>query len=300
MRVVFLGNHTVGVTALSVLEQCAEIVGVIAHPEDPEDGVCYQSVYEYANSRSFPVIRGKATEPGVADFIALTKPDLIWITDYRYLLPAELLSIATLGTINLHPSLLPRYRGRAPINWAILYGETKLGLTAHFVDEGMDSGDIIMQESFELSINEDVGDALRKLLPLYASITRRILNDLQSGNIVRQKQNTADATCYPARKPSDGQIDWDKNASVILNMVRAVAPPYPGAFSFLGNKKIIIKKANLSQSIRSANAGSVIGFEQGAPIVACGEGVLVLREIESVDGGHCPIDVGDVFRIKDS
>lgn len=298
MRVVFLGNHTVGVTALSVLADGAEVVGVVAHPADLEDGVCYQSVYEYAKSHSLPVIRGKATEPGVADFIAKAVPDLIWITDYRYLLPAHLLCIAPLGTINLHPSLLPRYRGRAPINWAILHGETELGLTAHFVDEGMDSGDIIEQERFELSINEDVGDALRKLLPLYASVTRRILNNLQTGNVVRRKQDDTGVTCYPARKPKDGQIDWNQPAVAIMNMIRAVAAPYPGAFTFLGDAKILIWKARLAQPCLSGHAGLIIGFEQEAPVVACGEGALVLSEIEFADAGDCKIELGDKLTMK--
>ncbi len=298
MRVVFLGNHTVGVTALSVLADEAEVVGVVAHPADMEDGVCYQSVHAYAKSRGLPVIRGKATEPCVADFIAKAMPDLIWITDYRYLLSAHLLNIAPLGAINLHPSLLPKYRGRAPINWAILRGETELGLTAHFVDEGIDSGDIIEQERFEFSPSEYVGDALSKLLPLYASVTRRILNNLHIGNVVRLKQDDAGATCYLARKPKDGLIDWNESAVTILNLVRAVATPYPGAFTFLGETKIIVWKARLAKPWPGGVAGLVIGFEDCAPVVACGEGALVLSDIEFLDAGYCPIEVGNRLIMK--
>lgn len=298
MRVVFLGNHTVGVTALSVLAAGAEVVGVVAHPLDPEDGVLYQSVYEYAKSCGFSVIRGKASEPRVADFIAEAQPDLLWITDYRYLLPVHLLCIASLGTINLHPSLLPSYRGRAPINWAILNGETDLGLTAHFVDEGMDSGDIIEQEHFELSVDEDVGDALSKLIPLYATVSSRILKNLQTGNIVRRKQDDSRSTYFPARKPEDGLIDWSQSAIVIMNLVRAVAKPYPGAFTFIGNVQMLIWKACLAQTYTNGQAGTIIGFEQGVPIVACGEGALVLILFELPVAENCKIELGVKFTMN--
>ena len=299
VKIVFLGNHTVGVSTLSVLADRLDVVGVVAHPADPEDGVCYQSVFEYAKSRSLPVIRGKASELGVANFIKKADPDMIWITDYRYLLPVHILNIVPLGTINLHPSLLPKYRGRAPINWAILEGETNLGLTAHYVNEGMDSGDIIEQQRFEISTNEDVGDALRKLLPLYTTITHRILDNLQTGCVARRKQNDAEATYYPARKPEDGQIDWNHSATAILNLVRAVAAPYPGAFTFLGDSKVLIWKSYLAQPCLSGCPGLVVGFEDGAPVVACGEGALVLSEIEFSDAENCQIALGVRFTVKE-
>lgn len=299
MRVVFLGNHTVGVTALSVLMARAEVVGVVAHPPDPEDGIRYQSVFDYAQLRGLQAIRGKATEPQVSNFILMAAPDLIWITDYRYLLPAHLLSIAPLGAINLHPSLLPKYRGRAPINWAILHGETELGLTAHFVDEGMDSGDIIEQERFDLTVDEDVGDALMKLLPLYASVTARILNKLQTGHIVRRKQDHSRASNFPARKPQDGLINWDQPSVAILNLIRAVAAPYPGAFTFLGNAKVLVWQACLARRTVDANAGTVIGYEGRAPVVACGEGALALRKFEVEGSGNDKPELGSRFTLKE-
>ncbi len=296
---VFLGNHTVGVTALSVLADCAEVVGVVAHPPDPEDGIRYQSVYEFAKSHKLPVIRGKAADVEVTNFIANTAPDLIWITDYRYLLPAHLLEIAPLGAINLHPSLLPKYRGRAPINWAILHGESKLGLTAHFVDEGMDSGDIIEQERFELASDEDVGDALERLLPLYVAVTRRILINLQTGHVSRRKQNVAEATSYPARKPKDGQIDWNQSADSILNLIRAVAAPYPGAFSFVGHVKIVIWKARLAQSCLTGQIGEIVGFEHDNPVVLCKEGALVLSKIGFPHDNSIKLVLGDKLTFRE-
>ena len=142
MRLLFFGNHTVGVRALAAAAELTEVVGVVAHPPDPEDGLRYESVADFATAQGWPVLRAVGRDAGVAAFVAAQRPDVIWITDYRYLLPAAVVALAPLGAINLHPSLLPKYRGRAPVNWAILHGESELGLTAHRVDDGMDTGDV--------------------------------------------------------------------------------------------------------------------------------------------------------------
>jgi methionyl-tRNA formyltransferase len=171
MRVLFLGNHTVGVRVLEAISEVAEVAGVVAHPSDPEDGVRYESVYQFAVGRNWPVIRGRAHEATTHAFIEQARPDLLWITDYRYLLGKSTLDVAPLGAVNLHPSLLPKYRGRASINWALLHGETRLGLTAHFVDDGMDTGDLIAQMEYTITEDQDVGDCLRILYPLYGRLT---------------------------------------------------------------------------------------------------------------------------------
>jgi methionyl-tRNA formyltransferase len=293
MRVVFFGNHTVGVRALSILSDYEEVVGVVAHPPDPEDGSRYESVFEFANGCGLPAIRGKANDPEVMSFVYKAAPDLLWITDYRYLLPRRLVTLPPLGVINLHPSLLPKYRGRAPINWAIIHGESKLGLTAHFVDEAMDSGDVIIQEGFELNQDEDVGDALYKLIPLYQDVTRRVLGYLRNGHVPRTSQNVDHATSYPARKPSDGQIVWNLPAASILNFIRAVAAPYPGAFSFLGVSKIIIWQAKLGTMQPGRWPGEIVGFDKKEPIISCKDGTLILKKIQFCDGAKSTLSSGD-------
>ena len=143
MRILFLGNHTLGVRSLNALAQSNAIVGVVAHPQDSEDGVHCESVFEHASGAGLSVARFKGRDPALERYVRGVRPDLLWIADYRYLLPQSVLDLAPLGAVNLHSSLLPHYRGRAPIHWAILRGERELGLTAHFIDEGVDSGDII-------------------------------------------------------------------------------------------------------------------------------------------------------------
>lgn len=230
-KIVFLGNHTVGVRTMRVLAQGADLAGVVAHPVDPEDGVRYESVFAAAKELAAPVIRASGKSDALARFVAELQPDLLWVTDYRYLLPPPILTLPTLGVINLHPSLLPRYRGRAPVNWAILHGETRLGLTAHWVDAGMDTGDIIARRAFDLAQDQDVGDALDMLYPLYEAITAEVLGHLRRGDMPRIAQDAAQASAFPRRTPADGRVEWSRPAAQVWNLIRAVAAPYPGAFT---------------------------------------------------------------------
>lgn len=283
MRVVFLGNHTVGVRALEAMSTHADVIGVVAHPEDPEDGVRYESVFDFANRRGWAAIRGTAKDPGVHAFIEAARPDLLWITDYRYLIPCSMLHIAPLGAVNLHPSLLPKYRGRAAINWAILRGESRLGLTAHFVDEGMDTGDIIEQISFEISESQDVGDCLQILFPLYAQMTRRVLSYFHAGRVPRQPQDHSQATEFPRRRPEDGRIDWGQSSREVCNLIRAVAAPYPGAFTGCAGEKLTIWKARaLDAVVNNDGPGLVLDVNSSGTTVQCGTGALLITRMEGV------------------
>jgi methionyl-tRNA formyltransferase len=201
-----------------------------------------------------------------------------------YIVPRTILSTPRLGAVNLHPSLLPRYRGRAPINWAIIHGEKQLGLTAHFIDEGMDSGDIIAQESFELGEAQDVGDALQILYPLYSKLTSQVLAYFRSGHVPRRCQDHSQATTFPRRGPEDGLIDWNQPVHSIQDLVRAVAFPYPGAFTTLGGSKLIIWKARPSflPGTTGGVPGMVICQDAEGIHVQCRNGVLLLKSLEWV------------------
>jgi len=284
MRVAFLGNHTVGVRALRAIHEKAEVVGVVAHPLDPEDGVRYESVFNFARENGWNVMRGKGSDPQTLAFIAAAKPDLLWITDFRYLISRAMIDLAVLGAINLHPSLLPKYRGRAPVNWAILKGETKLGLTGHFVDAGLDSGDIIEQVSYEIREDQDVGDCLNILYPLYTSMTGKILSHFESGSVARTPQDQSHATVFPARKPKDGIINWHESARSILNLIRAVAAPFPGAFTTENGKKLMVWRAHMvAETGSSFPPGYIIEGNQAEILVQCGVGILALTHFDKYD-----------------
>lgn len=284
MRVVFLGNHTVGVTALSALMDVAEVTGVIAHPTDPEDGVRYASVYDFAVAHGLPVIRARGRDATVPAFLTQAAADLLWITDYRYLLPSELLTGARFGAVNLHPSLLPRYRGRAPLNWAILHGEREVGLTAHVVDAGMDSGDILAQHRLVLGDEEDVGHALERLMPLYDALPREIVRGFETQSLTRTPQDHTRATAFPARTPADGQVRWSEPARSIHNLVRAVAAPYPGAFTRLDARTVTIWRTRPTDRDDAAAPGTILSVQDGVPTVQCGQGSLALLQTDAGDG----------------
>jgi len=295
MKIVFLGNHTVGVRTLDTLCKCAEIVGVVAHPVDPEDGERYESVYAYAISRGLKVIRGSPKSPEVRVFMEEAMADLLWITDYRYLLPLELINLSKFGAVNLHPSLLPKYRGRAPINWAILLGEEQLGITAHFVDEGMDTGDIIEQLKFRLTLEQDVGDALELYYPLYEQITKLVMSHFQKGQVPRRVQDHASATVFPARRPADGRINWEEPVRNVLNLVRAVASPYPGAFTYLRGERINIWQARIESAEGAFRPGKVISVgPENEFCVACSSGMLRVLKSQEESGGGIDVKAGEI------
>ncbi len=276
MRAVFLGNHTVGVTVMRELARQGVLAGVVAHPLDTEDGVRYLSVFDTAGELGVPRLRAKGTVPDLATFVKNCSPDVLVVADYRYLLPVEVLECVPHGGINFHPSLLPAYRGRAPINWAILHGETTLGLTVHCMDAGMDTGDILAQKRYYLRNTEDVGDALRKLYPLYAELTHYVVTALQEGNLPRHPQNHALASTFPRRRPEDGVLDFGLPAVETLNLVRAVAQPYPGAFAWCDSCKVIFWKACLDDAHQKGCCppGTIVHASTDSFSVQCGQGRL--------------------------
>lgn len=300
LKVLFFGNHTLGVRTLDVVRAQADLVGVVAHPEDPEDGVRYESIFAAAGRLGVPAVRMHGKHAGLESFVRRCAPDLIWITDFRYLLPAAILALAPRGGVNLHPSLLPQYRGRAPVNWGILRGETRFGLTAHFVDEGMDTGDIIAQRAYELGAHEDVGDALNKLYPLYAEVTAEVLGHFQRGAVPRRVQDHTRATAFGRRTPEDGRVDWTRPALEVRNLIRAVAAPYPGAFSAWGEGRLFFWKAGGIQpfaSRRPRTPGEVlaIGDDGRTLTVACGDGALVITRFSSVGADETMLSPGAVL-----
>jgi methionyl-tRNA formyltransferase len=240
-------------------------------------------VYNFATANGWNVIRSTGKDPALEGSLRDVHPDLIWITDYRYLIPPSVIAQPRRGAVNLHGSLLPKYRGRASVNWAILKGETKLGLTAHFVDAGMDTGDIIAQEEFSLREDQDVGDALNLLYPMFSRMTLRVLGYFRNNSVPRRPQNHSEASAFPRRRPEDGLIDWQQPAREVLNLIRAVAAPYPGTFTNLGGSKLYVWKARIVEPKQVyALPGSIIENGADGLVVQCGEGILLLTNTQLI------------------
>ncbi len=301
MKTIFLGNHTVGVTVLKVLLNTTDVVAVVANPDHPDDGILYQSVKQTALQHNIPVFQYTGKQRGeVLDLVKKYNPDLMVIADYKYLFPLEVLQFPPLGVINFHPSLLPLYRGRAPVNWAMINDEEECGLTVHFVDEGMDTGDIILQERIEIRDEDTIADIHEKYFPLYQRMAEDVIRLFKEERIPRIVQDYTRATAFPKRSPEDGLVIWAKSSRQVYNFVRAITYPYPGAFTFLNGQKYMIWACQLhpsnSERFQKYRVGQICAVESDGILVRTSDGVIKITHIE---GPHHAIhqEVLSQFRV---
>lgn len=301
-----MGNHTVGVIVLNEFMKRTDVAAVFAHPDDADDGVLYLSVKETAKKNNIPLFQfGGKRNDELERKIREISPDLIIIADYRYLLKSEVIGIPGRGAINFHPSLLPKYRGRAPVNWAIINGEKKCGLTVHYVDDGMDTGDIILQEEVEILFEDTIKDIHDKLFLVYADLAKRTIDLLEHGDPPRYRQNHSEATEFPRRRPEDGLIHWESATLDIYNLVRAVTHPYPGAFSFIEGEKYFIWQCKPFGGHLPAAPETVPGEicyrDKGGIGVRSGDGVVYIPKTQRegspavIDFASLPFSIGQKF-----
>ena len=208
-----------------------------------------------------------------------------------------MIALASLGAVNIHPSLLPKYRGRAAINWAVINGENEFGLSVHFVDAGVDSGDIISQVKIPIDRNDYIGDLLNKSYPIYYDITNSVIKKFINNNVTRMAQ-IGEFPVYPKRTADDGKINWNKPGHEIINLIRAVSKPYPGAFSFLNGSKFLIWKAisYLNEECYQAPIGSVISKNANGSIkIKCLDGFIEVLDFEVADKIYFEMNEGDIM-----
>jgi methionyl-tRNA formyltransferase len=272
VRAILLGSGAPAVTALeTLLRSGTDVVGVGAHATERSDGIGKSLLTTAAASGLSVAEFSLGTRNLIHKFVRDRRPNVGFTVGFRYLLDAPTLAVPPLGWLNIHSSLLPTYRGRAPINWAILNGETELGATLHFLDEGVDTGDMVLQERFPFSEDEDVADALAKLDGVYASLIERAISGLNSDGLTRTPLGGDEITVWPRRTADDGKIDWRGGLTNVLRLVRAVAPPYPGAFTTVGGTRLFIYKARARGTSTSGRApGSIISDRE----IVCRDGNL--------------------------
>ena len=185
----------------------------------------------------------------------------------------------------MHPTLLPRHRGRAPIPWAILTGLARTGVTLfEIVDATADSGSIVGQVTLDIAPDETATTLFARIADAHVELTQELLPQTSRGTAPRIPQDPSRASSWPRRTPADGIIDWDTRAPYLYDWVRAQTRPYPGAFTFLGDEKVIVWSARPVDLADAAPAGTVVEVGPGGPVVACGEGALVLEEIQTSAG----------------
>src|SRR5690348_14773993 len=236
MRLIFCGTPQFAVPTLKHLlgKSDFEVITVITQPDRPRgrgQQISIAAVKEIALAAHLPVQQPeKIRAPEAEQLLRRLSPDVIVIIAYGQIIPARLLSIPRLGWINLHASLLPKYRGAAPINWAIANGETRTGLTTMRIDAGMDTGDILLQSQMEIGPAEAAPELAARMSEAGAPLMEETLRGLAAGSIVRHPQNHAEATIAPILKKEDGRIDWSLSANEIHNHMRGFAP-WPGAYT---------------------------------------------------------------------
>ena len=235
MRAVVFAYHEVGARCLqALLDGGVDVQLVITHTDDPNERIWFTSVADVATQASIPVITPEsASEPDVQARIAAINPDYIFSFYYRQMIPMSVLNLAKIAPLNMHGSLLPKYRGRVPINWAVLHGETETGATLHVMAEKPDAGDIVAQKTVAIGPDETAGEVFGNVTAAAAETMKSVLPQLLKGDVPRRPNNVSEGSYFGGRKPEDGRIDWQQSAAQVYNLIRAVAPPYPGAFTDL-------------------------------------------------------------------
>ncbi|GAB4239946.1 MAG: hypothetical protein OHK005_01790 [Candidatus Methylacidiphilales bacterium] len=209
------------------------MVGVFTHPDDPREVRWFRSVAERAQAAGLPFLTPDRLPPPewLPRFQEEFRPDLIFSFYYRRMISTTLLNTARLGAFNMHGSLLPKYRGKAPVNWAVLRGETRTGATLHHMVQEPDAGDIVDQEAVSIGPRDRAIEVMDRVTAAAVTVLDRQLNALLNGTAPRHPQNHAESTYFGGRRPEDGRIDWDQPTTDIFNLIRAVTHPYPGAFA---------------------------------------------------------------------
>jgi len=249
---------------------------VVTHRDAPDERIWFGSVARLAQSRGIETLLSEEMNR-LRERIRVISPEFMFSFYYRRMLPPDVLALARKGAFNMHGSLLPKYRGRAPVNWAILMGESETGATLHEMVAKPDAGRIVDQERVPIGPDETAAEVFAKVSDAAETVLKRSLPHLLAGTASLKKQDLSKGSYFGARRPEDGRIDWSKSALEIHNLVRAVAPPYPGAFT----DKMKILRTALSAE-RRAPAGKRGPYREGDEWFAvCGDGkVLRLLELE--------------------
>lgn len=279
MRAVVFAYHEVGARCLqALLDGGVDVQLVITHTDDPNERIWFTSVAEVARQAGIEVITPEsASEPEVQARIAGIAPDYIFSFYYRQMIPMSVLNLAKIAPLNMHGSLLPKYRGRVPINWAVLHGETETGATLHVMAEKPDAGDIVAQQAVPIGPDDTAGDVFAHVTTAAANTLKGVLPQLLKGNVPRRPNNLAEGSYFGGRRPEDGRIHWEQTAAQVYNLIRAVAPPYPGAFTDVttanGTERITINAARRLEGTFDRAPGI---YRTGSKVIGvCGDKMAV-------------------------
>lgn len=308
MNVIFMGTPEFSIPSLRVLLDIVNIVAVVTQPDKPVGRkriLTPPPVKKFALENGLRVYQPeRVKDERFINTLLLHKPDLIVVAAYGQILPKKILEIPPIGCINVHASLLPKYRGAAPIQWAIINGEKVTGITTMWMNEGMDTGDIFLQEELEIKREWNSEDLTKELSMLGGKVLKKSVEMIESGVIMRVPQDHCKATYAPLLKKEQGKIDWNKTVVDIYNLIRGLYP-WPGAFTIKNGREIKIWKAEIYSNGEIVHPGRFYGIIPGDGfIVGCSDGCLLVKELQESGKkrmsameyiiGH-PIREGDSF-----
>jgi len=293
MRIVFMGTPEFAVPSLEeLLRSDDQVVGVISQPDRPKgrgQQLVAPPVKLVAERAGIPVVQPlKIRTPDFMQALSAWKPDLIAVTAFGRILHTPILQLPPMGCVNVHGSLLPKYRGAAPVQWAIINGETETGITTMLMDEGMDTGPMLLQEKLAILPDDTTGTLAPRLAELGGRLLVKTIDQLKAGTLKPIKQDDAGATMAPLLKKEDGLIDWTMSATSLANRVRGLSP-WPGAYTFLGEERWNIWKAVPSAGTTVDQPGTIVTVNKQSILVATGEGVLEIREIQTANSKRMPV-----------
>lgn len=285
VSIFFIGGRNRGYMWVNeMLKKNESLVGAFIMKEDDHEIEKFsEDISRLLTNRSIPYLITKSAKgEKYYDFIKKLQPSLIIVMGWRTLIPKEIIKIAPLGSVAIHESLLPKYRGFAPINWAVINGEKGTGVSLFFLSDGMDDGDIIAQKTILISPQDTAQDVYIKTSAVSIELLQKFLPLLKKGEAPRKKQSEKQASYTCARIPEDGLIDWTDLTGNIYNLIRGLSYPYPGAFTYHNGEKLIISRASIpiQRKFVGRIPGRIVSIIKGEGVeVLTGNGVILIKEI---------------------
>jgi methionyl-tRNA formyltransferase len=293
MRIVFMGTPEFSVPSLEALLRSDDhVVGVVSQPDRPKgrgQQLVAPPVKLVAEGAGIPVLQPlKIRTSEFLQALSSWQPDLIAVAAYGRILHTPILSLPSKGCVNVHGSLLPKYRGAAPIQWAVINGETETGITTMLMDEGMDTGPMLLQERLEIMPDDTAGTLAPRLAELGGRLLVETIAHLKAGTLTPKRQDDTQATLAPLLKKEDGLINWTMSAESLANRVRGLSP-WPGAYTFFGEERWNVWRVVPGKSAGTDKPGTIVAVDKQSILVATGEGLLDLQEIQTANSKRMPV-----------
>lgn len=284
MKIAFMGTPDFAVTSLcKLIEKGYQVEMVVTQPDRPRGRgkkVQPPPVKLLAQEHGISIAQPESVkDKGFIEELRDINPDVIVVVAFGQILPEEILNLPPLGCVNVHASLLPKYRGAAPINWSIINGERFTGITTMYMDKGMDTGDMVYQQRIEIGPEETAGQLHDRLAALGAEVLVKTLEDIIKGTAPRIPQNHSQATYAPQLSRDDGRVDWNQPAEKIYNLIRGT-DPWPGCFTFYEGIRMKIWKAKVLNIDSVGQAGTIINISSDGLTVKAGKGQIAIQEIQ--------------------